>query len=548
MGLTLVLGGVRSGKSEHAERLVAASGLDVVYVATGAAGDAEMAERIARHRRRRPSHWRTIEAPDPLSVLGPGMGEAAGAAILVDGLSGWVATLMQANGLFTGDLVAPLGQEGSEGWRRVLDAVTDFARLAEARAEPVVVVADEVGLGGVPQGAGARRFVDLAGESAQVLAHAAGAVWLVVAGQPLAIKGGPRVGPPKGAVEDLRLHGDTEAPPGHLDFAVNVVPGGPPPGVAERLTAALGGLERYPDETAAARALAARHGREPGEVLLLNGAAEAFWLLAAVLSPRHAVCVHPSFTEPEAALRAAGSGVARVFRDPDDFHFDPAGVDVSADLVVVGNPNNPTGTLDPAATLASLARPGRVLVVDEAFMDFCPSDTESLSSRAGLPGTVVVRSLTKIWGLPGVRAGYLLGPADLVARLREARQPWSVNALALAALEAYGLGVAGEATAGVARQVAQARSTLARALRRIPGVRVWDSAANFLLLEVWDGPAVRAGLRERRIAVRRAGTFPGLTPHHLRVAVRTPADNSLLVAALRELAEVRQPQQLEEVS
>jgi histidinol-phosphate aminotransferase len=128
----------------------------------------------------------------------------------------------------------------------------------------------------------------------------------------------------------------------------------------------------YPDEGPATTAVAARHGRAPEEVVLINGAAEAFWLLAQVLRPQLAVVVAPSFTEPEAALRTAGRRVQHVWRDPDSFHLDPAAVPAEADLVVTGNPNNPTGTLDPAATLAGLTRPGRVLVVDEAFMELTP--------------------------------------------------------------------------------------------------------------------------------------------------------------------------------
>jgi len=251
------------------------------------------------------------------------------------------------------------------------------------------------------------------------------------------------------------------------------------------------------------------------------------------LRPRRAVCVHPSFTEPEAALRFAGAEVVRAQRDPRDFSLDPEVIDPATDLVVVGNPNNPTGNLDPAATLAGLTRPGRVLVVDEAFMDLVPAEAESLARRGDLPGLVVVRSLTKAWALPGLRAGFLLGPPDVVAALRAARQPWSVNSLALAALEAYGNGDL--PSAAVAGEVALAREQLAARLRSLPGVRVWPSAANFLLIRVPDGPAARRGLLDRRIAVRAAATFPGLTPHHFRIAVRTAADHERLVTALAEV-------------
>jgi histidinol-phosphate aminotransferase len=331
----------------------------------------------------------------------------------------------------------------------------------------------------------------------------------------------------------LRFHGDSVAGPGQLDFAVNVVPGGPPEWLLEALGDGLSRAAAYPNQGPATTAVAARHRRPPEEVVLLNGAAEAFWLLAQVLRPHLAVAVQPSFTEPEAALRATGQRVQRVWRDPDSFHLDPAAVPAEADLVVTGNPNNPTGTLDPAATLAGLARPGRVLVVDEAFMELTPGETQTLASRRDLPGLVVVRSLTKLWGLAGIRAGYLLAPPQTAGALRAARQPWSVNSLACAALATWADQEA-EHTAYRVQRLAAIREQLTAALAALPGVRVWPSAANFLLLQVADGPAVLAGLAARGIAVRPCHSFPGLTTNHLRVAVRDPADNQRLVDALGE--------------
>jgi histidinol-phosphate aminotransferase len=336
------------------------------------------------------------------------------------------------------------------------------------------------------------------------------------------------------APAELRLHGDTMVGAGQLDFAVNIVPGGPPAWLRRELHAALDRAAAYPDERPAAEALAARHGRPPGEVVCANGSAEAFWLLAGVMRPSLAVVVQPSFTEPEAALRAAGHAVEPAWRDPVGFALDPNAVPRDADLVVVGNPNNPTGGLDPAATVAGLARPGRVLVVDEAFMELTPDEAESLAGRRDLPGLVVVRSLTKLWGLAGLRAGYVLAPEEIATALRAARQPWSVNALACAALAAWAREGAAHAHRLVG-QVAAAREQLATALGALPGVRVWPSAANFLLLRVPDGPAVLTALAARGVAVRPCHTFPGLTPDHLRAAIRDPADNQRLVDALREV-------------
>ncbi len=153
---------------------------------------------------------------------------------------------------------------------------------------------------------------------------------------------------------------------------------------------------------------------------------------------------------------------------------------------------------------------------------------------------VVVRSLTKLWSLAGVRAGYLLAPPGIIATARSIRQPWSVNGLACAALTAWAHRTAvsgGAEAAAIGARVAAARAELSASLAAIPGVRVWPSAANFLLLRVTDGEAARAGLAGRGIAVRRADTFPGLTGQYLRVAVRCPDDNRRLVEALRGVLE-----------
>ncbi len=331
----------------------------------------------------------------------------------------------------------------------------------------------------------------------------------------------------------LRLHGDTLARPGMLDFAVNVWPAQRPPVLEDALERALGESDRYPDQTEARNAIAARHGRSADEVLLTNGACEAFWLLAHAFRPKLAACIHPGFTEPEAALRAAGSEVAHVLRDPERWRFDPLSVPEEVDCVVLDNPNNPTGTLDLPETIIALTRRWRLLVIDESFVDFVGSESASLAGERDVPGLIVVRSLTKLWSLAGIRAGYLLAPAEIVERLAANRQPWSVNALACTALTTCATDH--DTPRRVAAEVALAREELASAMQLLPSVRVWPSQANFLLLRVPDGAGLVQALRERRIAVRPAGSFPGLDERYIRIAVRTRDDNALLVNALTEI-------------
>jgi histidinol-phosphate aminotransferase len=326
-------------------------------------------------------------------------------------------------------------------------------------------------------------------------------------------------------MDALHDHGDRQVPAGALDLAVNVL--GPPPAwLLQELRAV--DLAAYPDDTAAVAALAARHRTTPGRCLVLAGAAEAFWLLAQALRPRLAACVHPSFTAPEAALRSAGVPVHRVVREADrDFVLDTAQVPEEADLVVLGRPDNPTGRSEEVATVAALARPGRVVVVDEAFAEFL-ADADGLHG-SGIPGLVCVRSLTKLWGLAGLRVGYLLGEESLVDRLRSVRQPWPVAAPALRAAEL--LAGAEEERQERARAVAAARDDLVASLSSLP-LTVWASPANFVLVRS-EQPGLRQRLLEHGVAVRRGETFPGLDEHVVRVAVHPdPAVRAALVTAL----------------
>ncbi len=169
MAATLVIGGQKSGKSLYAERLVIECGLAPVYVATGAAGDAEMATRIAAHQKRRGDGWRLVEEPFDLAGVLPQIARE-GSIVLVDCLTLWLSNLVGAE--------RPVERE-VEGLMAVL------GRLAE----PVVLVSNEVGSGIVPDNALARRYADHLGVLNQRVASVAERVVLVTAGLPLVLKG-----------------------------------------------------------------------------------------------------------------------------------------------------------------------------------------------------------------------------------------------------------------------------------------------------------------------------------------------------------------------
>ncbi|MBE7372519.1 cobyrinate a,c-diamide synthase [Dermacoccus barathri] len=326
------------------------------------------------------------------------------------------------------------------------------------------------------------------------------------------------------------FHGDDELDEALIDFAVNVRAAQPPADLTRHLASNLSGLAAYPRADAARDAVAARHGVAPHQVLLTNGAAEAFTLISRGLEFDTPLVVHPQFSEPDAALKCAGHRprphIVRTWLGesldsvPDD-----------ADLVVVGNPTNPTGALHSRAELLALRRPGRILVVDEAFMDLVPGEHASLVNGPvdDVEGLLVVRSLTKTWSIAGLRAGYLVGDTELVALCSHAQPHWSVNTLAAEAAIFTTSPSALRQVAEWAVETEQWREHLVDRLRAL-GLDPLPSCAPFVTVEV--GTGVHARLREEGFATRRCETFPGLGPEWIRLAVRDPLTTDALLAAL----------------
>ena len=333
--------------------------------------------------------------------------------------------------------------------------------------------------------------------------------------------------------DPLRHHGDAEAGEGLVDFAVNVFDGPRPAWLDDALRRSLNDVGHYPNSAKAEAALARRHGRPADDVLATAGAAEAFGLIARLRDWRRPVVVHPQFTEPDVALTSAGHTPEHVVLDASTgFRLDPDTIPSDADLVVVGNPTNPTSVLHPEATLRRLLKPGRTVVVDEAFVDSVAGEKHSLAASR-TAGLIIVRSLTKLWAIPGIRAGYVLAAPDVITALRDLQPPWSVSAPALAAMIACSSEDARAEQASRTLRLDRERTALVAGLRDLGVDIVADPAGPFVLARVSEGTHAR--LREAGYAVRRCDTFPGLDDSWIRIAVR-PADvTAKLVAALAEI-------------
>lgn len=334
------------------------------------------------------------------------------------------------------------------------------------------------------------------------------------------------------------------APEEIMDFSASINPLGPPPGVRAAVMAAFDRLVHYPDTdcTEFVEALARHHGCRPANICVGNGSTELIYLLPRLADNRRALLIAPTFSEYAGALRGAGWQC--------DYLVLPSGEGFPLSLEQVRrelakgygllflcNPGNPTGRLYRTAEvteLLSLCREaGALLVLDEAFMDFCEEESakqQVIASGAG----VVLRSMTKFYGFPGLRLGYALAGEPLAARLTALRCPWSVNTLAQAA------GVAALADSGhgarTLEYVTAMRESLGRGLAALPGVKAYPGSANYLLCELTGG-LTAAGLQERllpgKILIRDCASFCGLDGRFFRVAVRTVAENERLLELLR---------------
>lgn len=338
-------------------------------------------------------------------------------------------------------------------------------------------------------------------------------------------------------------------PAEYLDFSSNVNPLGSSPRALEAAAAVLADSWRYPDPDCRElkEALAGYFGVPAPWVLPGNGTSELINLLVPALGIRRAVIPVPTFSEYAHGVGTWGGKVDPVRLSPEDgFQIDVGHLIKAlpgADALFLCQPNNPTGRVllyEDLLVLAKKAeRAGTFLIIDEAFLDFVPGN-EGLTAAGLLPRhgqVVILRSLTKFFGLAGLRLGALLAVPRILDKVKAVTPPWNVNVMAQAA------GVAAvrdeEYIRKTLRVVAAEREFLVRALGGLPGLRVFEGAANFLLLHV-SGTGPRAAeitrrLAEKRVLVRNCDNFAGLDDGFIRVAVRLRPQNERLAEALRSV-------------
>ncbi len=323
-----------------------------------------------------------------------------------------------------------------------------------------------------------------------------------------------------------------------IDLSANENPLGPSPAVVRAITSNAGLVYRYPDSQGAAlkAALAEKHGVKPGNIVLGNGSSEIFDLLARALFREggDAVIGWPSFPTYRAAVERVGCEVIPVPLVEHAYNLDEIAewVGPKTRLVILGNPNNPTGLVISKARFDRFLErlPHRpVVCLDEAYMDYAaradlPNSVDYIAAGRSL---VAVRTLSKAYGLAGLRMGYAIAPEPLAHALDGQRQRFNTSSLAqIAAVAALG---DSDHLASTIAFNASGRDWLADRLSAL-GLPFLASEANFLLVKVGNGARVCQDLRKSGILVKQLDAFE--LPEYIRVSVGSPSENARFIACL----------------
>jgi len=333
-----------------------------------------------------------------------------------------------------------------------------------------------------------------------------------------------------------------------VDFSANINPLGYPEELKRKIVEDFDCILNYPDIDShdLTLALAAYHGLDPANILVGNGSTEFMYWFPLALKPKRALIVAPAFSEYERGLQLSGTDIS-FFETTEEKGFAVNGkaliarLDENYDILYICNPANPTGTLIPKETVLDIIRAaeekGTTAVIDEAFIDFV--EEESVKKEVcACSRAVVLRSMTKFFGIPGLRLGYAIARADFLKTVTRDKPPWTVNALVQKAA-----GAALEARDYIARTCAfvrEEREFLCTRLSAIPALTVFPGAANYLFVTIDEKRKLTAGelwarLLDDGIVIRDCSNYRGLSERCFRVAVKCRAENEKLINAVRKV-------------
>ena len=330
-----------------------------------------------------------------------------------------------------------------------------------------------------------------------------------------------------------------------IDFSANINPLGLPAGVKNALKAAISVCADYPDPFCRklTEKLANYHNLKQEYIFLSNGAADVLFKLALAIKPDKALLLAPTFADYEKALKTVKCKIDyfNLFAGNEFCVTDSilSKINNDTDIVVICNPNNPTGQLTDEALLLKILDKCRstdtYLLVDECFMDFVDQE-KAFSLKKYLSeydNLIILKAFTKTYAMAGIRLGYCLtGNADIIDKCRENGQDWSVSTLAQAA----GLSALDEEEylTKSKEYIKKERTYLLQNLHKL-GFKVYGSAANYIFFSAKKLPRLAENLQKEGFLIRKCANYQNLDEDYYRIAVRTASQNKLLIKAVRKL-------------
>lgn len=336
-----------------------------------------------------------------------------------------------------------------------------------------------------------------------------------------------------------------------MDFSANINPYGLSSNIKNAILADLDNIIHYPQPNAEdlRKKIGETYNIAGDKIIVGNGAVEIIYTLCHILKPKNVLIVSPGFSEYERAARSAGADIHYAMLDEKlDFNSPMRDIIVNIkgnDLLFIGNPNNPTGTLymleDMELLIEHAENNGCFVVVDESFMDFIKT-SEAFSVLPLVEkyhNLLVLHSLTKFYAIPGLRLGFAATDHEVLDPLYASKDIWNVNSLAQTA------GMAALDDKKYQRRSRTYTRTeinyLYEELSTLDKLKVYEPTVNFILVNISKTGLTATQLREKllkyNIIIRNCANYPGLDENYVRFAVRTREENNELVDALTEILE-----------